>query len=357
MLIIVVFLLQALFVRYAPKKYYRAICLITTVVLSYLAFNVTVTETVDLYRHHLRIDLYRTEGWGYTAIAGQTYRNPLTSVFFFLCSFLDNNNWYQAISIFIIYSCIFSLIWKIAEDKGYNCVWLCKATLFVTLCFNYYQAVYAIRIWIVFAVLALCFYVDCVRNTHKIPCMIVYVLCIFFHYASLLLIGARILVYFFMNTKKTRGSLVRKCFMAAVLLVAAFLFLKSSYADIIFEKTSGYENYTTRGIWQTLNCWVRMLAVSAMSILYYVKSEKDSRGKQYSAIVVLMLLIAVLQLSNYQITLRFADAMIAFSPLFIAPRLKRGIYSISDLCMFGAALINCAYIILFDYRFLSFTFM
>lgn len=359
MAIILVFLVQGLLIRILPKRYYRIIAFATVIVLAYMSFNIVVYEASDLASHHQQIDYYRSLGWSFAVDYDRLSGNVLTAVSYWLVSFLENDNWYQTIAIFIIYSCLFSLIWKVAEDNEYDNKWLCKTTLFVTLCFSYYLAIFAVRIWIVFAVLALCFYVDCVRNKHKLLCWSIYILCVLFHYATLLLLVSRIAIFFVSNSDKTFGRYVKLFCLSAIIGLVVYFTMQTNFATYLLDKAIGYDSYEVRGTWQTLNCWVRLVMVFVMALLYRKYNPYKTFGKNYALIVIFTFIIAVVQFSNYQITLRFADAVIAFSPLLVMPRsvkTRRFVLSFTDVCMLGATTVNLVYNLIFDYRLLHFSF-
>ena len=104
MAIILVFLVQGLLIRILPKRYYRIIAFATVIVLSYMSFNIVVYEASDLASHHRQIGYYRSLGWSFAVDHDRLSGNVLTAVSYWLVSFLENDNWYQTIAIFIIYS-------------------------------------------------------------------------------------------------------------------------------------------------------------------------------------------------------------------------------------------------------------
>lgn len=360
MLLVTIFAVEGLIIRYTPREYYKIWRWLFAGVLAYLAYHVYVAEAFDLFRHHEQIELYRRYGFVHAIESGKIWSNTLSTLSYVLFSFADSNNWYQTVAIFVIYHCLYSVIWVVANDNGYDNKWLAKCTLFVNLCFNYFQAVFALRMWVVFAIFAYACYVECVQKRKKLLCWIIYVGCIFFHYASVILIVARIAAMFASRIRRKIDS--RDMFLmlvtAGVTTVASLLIIESPLGDLILRKIDEYSTYYKRGTWQTIAAWVRIGSVAALA---FGALRRNGIEKEYALLVLLVSFIVAARFSNYQLTLRFGDGLIALAPCFIKQtsqvQKKHNLeIEYEDAFVAVPIIVNVLYTVVFDYNQLYFVF-
>lgn len=359
MIVIGIAVLFAIAIRFLPKRTYPLISLCAAALLAFLAFHVQVIQTSDLYRHFGQIDLYRTVGSDFALKRMRSEGNPLTIGLFFLFSFLEDNRWLPAAIVFAVYMLLTNLIRMVAEDEKLDRRWLSLCTAFVLLNFNYVNLVYALRMWLVFAVFAFCLYVETVRDKKKVLCWAIYCILLFFHYGATFLLIARLLAYFITNPPKTPKLAIKFFAMLFVVIIGAYYLFNSNLGTFMTEKYEGYQLYDTRGTWQTLVSWLRATTVFVLAAYELIKI-KNKEYKGYAWTLIFLFIIMLVQIQNYQITLRFADGLIALAPpLFIRQNRKMSISDFitgREILLLGTTAVYVLFLTIFDYRILNFVF-
>ena len=290
MIIAVVMGISLIICPIVPRKYYRWFGFAVSIALAYCAFHVEAYKASDLYRHFGEIDLYRTVGYDLLIEDLAEMRNPLTNILYYLFSLIDDSRWFPTVIIFVIYQLIFSLINKVAEDEDLTQNQVTACTVFALINFSFYFAIYAVRMWLVFAIFAYTLYVEVIRKKNVVLCWAVYFALIFFHYAALFLLLARLIAFFIMNPPTTVVRLFSSVIMFIGVIVVAYYLFGSSFGETVQDKFEGYLTYETRGTWQTIDCWMRAIAVFCLAI-YQLMQIKKSKYKCVSLIAVVLFFI------------------------------------------------------------------
>ena len=342
-----------------PRKYFRWFGLAVSIALAYCAFHVDAYKASDLYRHFQDIELYRVAGYDLLVEDLAEMKNPLVHILLYLFSFIDDSRWFPAIIIFVVYQLIFSLINKVAEDEDLTQNQVTACTAFVLINFSFYFVIYAIKMWVVFAVFAYTLYVETARKKNVVLCWGIYFALIFFHYAALFLLLARLIAFFIMNPPTTVVRLFSSVIMFIGVMVVAYYLFGSSLGESMQDKFESYLSYNTRGTWQTIECWMRAIAVFCLAI-YQLLQIKEPKNKCASLVAVILFLIMIIMMNNYQITLRFPDGLVLLSvPMlaaFMKPHKSEFYYPVWQLIFIGTTIVQAVYILAFDFRNLYFNF-
>lgn len=331
--------------------------IIISAFFAFLAFHVNVLPESDLFRHMAEIDYYREYGFDFAFSLNRLGKNPLTAVLFWLFSFLPDNRWMPAIMTFIFYILIYNLAVNVYIDRQFSRSWLRQCLLFSFICVSFFYMVNTIRMWVVFAIFAFCFYEETIRQRKKIFCWCIYLILVFFHYAATILLICRTVVALFSGAQ----SVLKKVLMFVMAIVGGYLIMQTSLGTTIQEKVLNYSMYTTRGTWQTLDCWMKIIA-SIIIIGYGLLNNRTYKGKLvYASLCILIFFIVLVQFSNYQITLRYSDCLIILSIAMFPERVRKmhepiTVISCPQAVMLFTCLCHILYVLFFDYRYLTFNF-
>ena len=350
-----------------PKKFFKLYGLLSSLLLSWLAFHINVPISSDLYRHIEEINYYKLYGFDFAIDTGRINRNPLTVFMYYVFSFFEDTRWFQAIIIFIIYELIFLLIDNISVYEKKDMRWIRMCTTFALLTFNFYQAVYGVRMWIVFVIFIFCLYQEMVKQKYRLLCYCIYISLIFFHYAAIILIISRIFAFIFSQSYKTKKRIFYNIIYILIIIFIFLIILKNSnLIETIIVKFDGYAQYEVRGLWQTINSRFKILTVTIIAV-FMRKNSKEGRTKECCLVCIFIFLIVLIFIGNYQVTLRFADCLVilicTFFPEFPVQKQKNNmIYctelkiSIYRIILIASIFVNLIYVTIFDYNNLQFLF-
>lgn len=359
MILICVFILIALGSQVVKRKYLPIYGFICALILSYISFHIEIIPESDLYRHIGQIKLYSSQGLQWAINNGRFQQNPGTQLTFWLLSFLKDYRYVPAIISFIAYGLMYNLIIKIYFDFKYSKKWLMYTMTFAGVCFNYYLLIYAVRMWLVFIVFGYCMYEECVRKKRKALCWSIYVMLIFYHYASLILVMGRVICMLLKPTKNKKEFIKRS--IAIICIVLCMMYIWNNYiGTVVLKKIASYESYEVRGKWQVLNAVVRLIGVFCIVLYQKMKHNKEELSIYYNFLLYIIIFM-ILKFGNYQVVLRFADCLVVMS-LAVLPNgnkigsNKRLTITISQATICLMIISSIVYSVLFDFRNLHFIF-
>lgn len=351
-------LVSVLLGLFVKKKHFNIYIISLALGLAFLAYHLYVLPGSDLVNHYNRMNLFRTNQ--ISIIDMLNGLNPGTHLYFWFFSHLPNDAYLQAISVFISYVLMFRLAYNVCCDNDApKPVYLLCTTVVMT-SYNYYMMVNSIRMWLVFSVFFYLLYNEIVRNKNKIAIWIGYVILVLFHYGALLLIAGRMVALLGMSIKRMTFA---KVAMLVLCGMVAIVFLNSSFfSSLVLSKVDDYSSYLTRGTWQTIIGFVRILVVCLL-ILHSFK-KVNFRYKEYFLTVLSLCAIPLLMFTNYTLILRFGDAVIATASVAIVVSNKNNAYRglrFNSLSLMNTVVLICSAICLisfslFDYRYLLFSF-
>ncbi len=320
------------------KENYRIYTFIIALIFSFLAYHIDVIPASDLTRHYINIDNYRNFDFLKGITVAFSKDNPLTHFVFFVFSRFEDKSMFPAIMVFISYFFMFKLLCNVCDDlnvdkKTYN---FCIA--FFLLNYNFYLLTNAVRMWFVFSVFFYCLYEESVRKKHRILCWITYVLLIFFHYGSLILVMCRFVSFVTKGSLSSSRRLLISIFSIIALGLIVLYISTSDFRVFVMEKIDSYEEYSKRGTWQTIAGWIKMLMV--VIAIIPIRHLKENPNSSYNLTVLLIFAINLTQTQNYQMVLRFSDGLIACASVIICQYLTNNkTKQIKDMTIYDGVLV------------------
>lgn len=181
---------------------------VITVLFSLLAYNLTPDPTDDLMTYYHHIDIFRNDGLDGVRYAleqnwfeWRTYKVSL--FYFYLMSRFPNNHYLSAITILIVYSLGFYVLYKASKKFEISKFGLFLASIFFISTYWYYDTASGIRNGLAFAVAFACAYQQLVEKKQAVLCIIGYILAIFMHSSGIVPVA---LVVLSIITRKMNGK-------------------------------------------------------------------------------------------------------------------------------------------------------
>lgn len=187
-----------------PRKYIWAPFLLLTVLLAVLAFHVVPNESDDLVRYYRQLDYLREYGKPYLDRCfaegineWDTYR--VCGYYFYLLSFLPNNRYLAAVTMFIVYALMFLVMYKAAQRYQVSKGYVLLGTLFFLSTYWFYDTASGIRNGLAFAVVIACAYYHLVEKRNIILCLFGYVAACLLHSSPVLPVTIVLITLFTMK--------------------------------------------------------------------------------------------------------------------------------------------------------------
>ena len=155
-----------------------------------------------------------------------------------------------------------------------------------------------------------------------------------------------------MSTKK---NFFKTFLLIAILLFFVMFFYKTALASYIISKLNDYSDYTVRGTGQTI------VGIIQFAMVLKMASSRESRdqvqGKEYSCTMIGLSIINLFSFSNYQMILRFGNAMIIGSSVIYMSLYKKEHITFNmhkcrtfELVIFLASTLVFAYTMIYYYN-------
>lgn len=289
------------------EKHGRLCAFIIGLLMAVLAFSMDVHPSSDLNRYYYYLDFFRDQSFKKSFLFAIIQNNPLHYISLMLCTVFANNQMYTAVFTFIDYFLVLKLVGNTCNDYNLSKKHYLVCVAFVLMNLNFFLVVNVIRIFFVFAVFFYCLYEESIRKKHKILCIIIYVMLVFYHYAALILLAARIFSII-MNTSRHTWGYTIKMSIIALAFVGYAVLINTSFGGYVSSKIMAYSDYTVRGTWQTIIGIIQFVMVGTMSFSKQRECFLDI--KSYKLVIIALIVINILTLDNYQMILRFGNAMI-----------------------------------------------
>lgn len=363
------------------KKHLKLYFAIVTLALSALAYFVAPLPAMDLYRYVSMFEHFRQMGWTW-AVNHYGSTNPLSVVFLYAISRLNNDHLLPAIAVMIVYGLSLAILYKAAKRLNAKSSEIFLALLFLLLNLNFCYVVDVVRIYIAYAVMAYFLYIDLVEKKRRPLCFIVYIGLCYFHYAVMVFFLLRILYIF---TGKFKGVL------SAVTTVAVPLILyigywsidrftgDSSLLTLVNDKIEGYREYEVFGTWQFLasiakiGVFVAILGVTLILLSdfqrRYMKNDLVAKARETAVInkftvFCMYITMSILPfISNYQFVLRtpyFVQMLMSVPLIFSLVMFRKNnqrYYRAMRVFIFTESIVHFAYLLVYVYRYLEFSFV
>ncbi len=289
------------------EKHRRLCAFIIGLLMAILAFTMDVHPLSDLNRYYFYLDFFRNKSFGESLLFSITRNNPLHYISVMLCSRFSNNQMYTAIITYITYFLVVKLVGNVCNDCSLTKKHYLVSVSFILLNLNFFLVANVVRIFLVFAVFFYCLYEEGIRKKHRILCWIIYLLLVLYHYAMLILIVARI-ISIIMQANRTLWEIIYKTIIILIVLVGCAILINSPLGGYIIGKIIDYSDYTVRGTLQTIIGVIQFVMVGTM--IFSTQSNFSLNIKPYKLTLIALIGINLFTLGNYQMILRFGNAMI-----------------------------------------------
>lgn len=294
------------------KRNLHRIYLLITVGISMLSFFYVPSESADLYRHWESIKFYGEQGLDWV-LENRCNINPLTSLLFYIFSFVGEIRLYASFCTFITYGFSLLLLYRVSVFYSLSKQAIVLLTMFLLFNWNYLLVASNCRIFMLYSIIAFFFYMEFVEKRLHKTAFVVYIASVFFHYGILLVIIPRLFMYLY----KPANKLV---YLWAIILVAFFAYKgTSNYEAILLESVSdkieGYKEYNVFGTWQYLNS----LACVLLCCFYVFKRRNYLNNiKKYVMLFWLIIAFLFLQITNFQVLYRESNLTASLSIVLFA---------------------------------------
>lgn len=172
----------------------------TILILAFSSVFVIPTSDMDLYRHYITLDNFRTYGVEYFSIFRYTNSLPLYAIYFYIISLFDSNGVLPFVPFIVTYGSIMLMLYYAEKDFNLSDISI-KIAYFLMIFLNSYIDMLCIRNLMIFAVDALILYIDLVKKKNKLICFVGYCILTTMHYSGLFIIILRIIYEFFSKSK------------------------------------------------------------------------------------------------------------------------------------------------------------
>lgn len=366
------------------KKNLKLFLLISTVVLSFLAYHIVAFEASDLYRYMGTMELCREMGWEWIYKYYGPH-NPLTYGFLYVVSMFNNDAILPALAAAITYGLSFVLLYKASIKLQSSFTEITLAYWFLILNMNFMYVATVIRFYIAFAIMAYFLYMDIVEKKHRPLCFLAYLVLCYFHYAMLVFVLLRVV---FTLSRKLKGILSGiSTILVPIVLMAGYSFIEKYGGGIgsLFKSASdrlqGYESYEVFGIWQFLASIVRVAVFIVICILTVlvcnkmrdVEKQKHlgqqelchrldqlNRFSDFNMFCLYLSITVITFITNFQFVLRtpyFIQTMISVVVLLALSGLKKydkRLNSVVRTILIVESVAHLAYLMIYVYNSLQF---
>lgn len=316
-------MLLALLVCYLLGDKHRGICaLCVGILMAILAYNMELVDTSDLNRYYYYLDFYREQPIKDVFSFAISKNNLLHHLVMILFSRLPDNHLFTATITFVVYYLVFGLLANASDDNQLSKRAYIVGAAFILLNLNFILVSNVIRIFLVFAVFFYCLYEEGVRRKHKILCWVVYFLLIFYHYAALILIVARIIGSISDISSMDNTRIIYKWILFIVSIIGLVILFNSPLGNYVINKLGDYSDYATRGSLQTIVGWMQFAMILCMLLSDNI--FKIGTKKTYALVIIILFFVNLIMYSNYQMILRFGNAMVMCAGVPIASLYKNG---------------------------------
>lgn len=284
---------------FTPRKNIWIPFVLTTVLFTVLAYYIEPDPMDDLsiYFHHM--DVFRNDGKAGLDYAleqnwfeWRTYRVSLYYIYFI--SMLPSNSFLPAITIFIVYSIGFGLLYKAANRFDVSKTNLFFASMFFISTYWYYDTASGIRNGLAFAIAIACTYTHLVERKNIALCYAGYVMAALTHSTGFLPVAIAFLAAL---TYKTGGKVIKYLLIFGLTGGSALIQFLATITDNSFiQSIAGRaEGHTPGSALETGTMFLVSLSAfvfTAFLLIYFSKyfnestaSESEKRLYKYSCIL------------------------------------------------------------------------
>lgn len=293
---------------------------IATIMLSVVAFNFDPIKALfnngnytDLVRFYKVMDNCRILGWQYISNHPDYNSLFLARIYVYFSSLFNWNGIIAAITCFICYILVFSVIYKFGMKENCKKNILILVSVFFLITMNFKMTIANIRSPIVFCVFFYLIYIELIEKKHKLLCWIGYILLCFMHQVALFIIIIRIFVMLY---NKYYGNFIKILLILWTLLsseVISILYKVTSipYFDAIMNKVKLYSNPLNQINDPNLIVitWIKNI-VFIIILIYFkrnIKKEIINKYKDYYVFTILLICFDIGSFKSIEMFTRISD--------------------------------------------------
>lgn len=190
---------------FTPRKNIWIPLVFITIMFTIIAYNLVPDPADDLTVYYHHIDVFRRDGKAGIDYALQenwfewrTYKANL--YYFVLISKLPNNQYLPALTILIVYSLGFDILYKAANRFNISKINLFFGAMFFISTYWYYDTASGIRNGLAFAIAFSCAYYHLVERKNIVLCCFGYLCAVFMHSAGFMPVVLLLVALLTMNT-------------------------------------------------------------------------------------------------------------------------------------------------------------
>ena len=347
-------LLSVLLILRVAEKHIRIVFFLIVSCISMLSFFVEPSDTWDLYRHYETIGLYGDMGLDWV-LANRIDDNPLTALYLFVFSYLNDPRFFALCTIFITYGFVFMLLHEVIKDYNLSRKTIAWISLYLLSNWNYLLVVSNCRIFMLYSIIAYLFYMELVKDRFHALSLVVYIAACFFHYGIILVLIARLVIY---AKRFVRGDIA--LVLLSIVLLSSYNYLlpllgSISLTNTIEDKIIAYQGYKVFGTLQYVSSLANIILVAC---IFAYSRWKELDKSNFSLIAIITLAIIFMQVANYQIIIRETCLVASFAlvptiPLFAKYRshLLISLFKVESIvillyrCWYEYALLNYNFVV------------
>lgn len=198
-----------------PRKLSIIPMLILTFLLALLAYKAVPNVSDDLSRYFMQLDYLREYGMDYLQKCFREKINNwdvyrVTGYYFYYMSKFKSNKMLPAVTVFIVYTLMFTVIYRIAMRLRINKVYLFGACMFFISTYWYYELYSGIRNALTFAIIFACGYFHIVEKRFIPLCFVGYGLACFMHSTGTMFVAVVLIAWvsMYINSKSFNYLLI-----------------------------------------------------------------------------------------------------------------------------------------------------
>ena len=300
-----------------PRKQVKWLFLALVLALAVMAFNMVPYETDDIANYFRQINQLRRGGFGeFKRLVSENENNwgalPVCGAYFYFISFLPDNGFLPAITVFLAYGSMYLVLWLAAKRFNVGKWYLFLAAFFILSTYWFYDICSGIRNGLVFTLFSSIVYIDVVEKKARPLCWLSYVVLLGMHSSAIILFFIRIIL---LLSGRGKGKILSMLMVAAMVVGGALLphlgeITGIEYFELISEKAERASEIMGVDSSTSFIVNVSVFIVCAIVVIYclYVFSKTDvlERLNGYSKFVRFLLFFMLGSVFSALIFLRLA---------------------------------------------------
>lgn len=325
MTIILFFIISIVIYSVLPKSKQLLAGLIASVLMGVLAFYVSERNQWDLIIHRQMYNELMGGGWASAMSKAETFRSPLFVLMEYMLTFLGDERFTSATPTFIGYFILAFLLYNTSkvyhiEKKYYVC-----AMAFLLLVLPWHDFAAGIRGALAFSICCFALYLDFRKNNTLLGIALI-ISSVFIHQSAIIFLLLRLFAFVIEMTPIAQKPIFIICLLLGSLtefIGPLISELASSVGlGILTTINDSFDSYAVQGkkLYEYRIVLVRIVAL--LLILYFTyKGKKDNvKNKQELSlynIYIMLMLVSVGFIWQYDIVCRYSVASIMLLPLFV----------------------------------------